>query len=332
VLALRLHDPAPVEAAPLCVEELADPQPGPGAIRLAVRVCGLCHTDLHIVEGELPLPARPRVPGHQVVGVVDGVGAEVRRFQIGERVGVAWLHWACGVCPACRRGDENLCPAARFTGFHVDGGYATALTVPAAFAYRLPAGLPDATAAPLLCAGIIGYRALCVAGVRPGERLGLFGFGASAHLALQVARYWGCEVSVFTRSESHRALARELGAAWAGPSDATPPAPLDRAVLFAPAGALIPAALARLRPGGTLAVAAIYLDAIPAFDYGLVYGERAVRSVTASTRRDGEELLALAAAIPLRPEVERFPLAEANAALAALKASRLRAAGVLVVA
>jgi propanol-preferring alcohol dehydrogenase len=331
VLALRLHDPSPVEAAPLRAEQVAAAEPGPGAVRLAVRACGLCHTDLHIVEGELTLPRRPRIPGHQIVGVVDAVGPEVRRFRLGERVGVAWLHWACGVCPACRRGEENLCPDGRFTGFHVDGGYAGAVTVPAAFAYRLPAGLPDATAAPLLCAGIIGYRALRVAGLRPGERLGLFGFGASAHLALQLARYWNCAVSVFTRSDAHRRLARELGAEWAGGVEATPSEPLDRAVLFAPAGALIPLALARLRRGGTLAVAAIYLDGVPAFDYGLLYGERTVRSVTASTRADGEELLALAAAIPLRPEVEVFPLAEANAALAALKASKLRAAGVLLV-
>jgi alcohol dehydrogenase, propanol-preferring len=331
VLALRLHDPAPVETAPLRAEQVAAPEPGPGAVRLAVRACGLCHTDLHIVEGELALPRRPRIPGHQIVGVVDAVGPDVRRFRPGERVGVAWLHWACGACPACRRGEENLCPDGRFTGFHVDGGYAEAVTVPAAFAYRLPAGLPDATAAPLLCAGIIGYRALRVAGVRPGERLGLFGFGASAHLALQLARYWSCAVSVFTRSDAHRRLARELGAEWAGGIEARPPEPLDRAILFAPAGALIPLALARLRPGGSLAVAAIYIDGVPAFDYGLLYGERTVRSVTASTRADGEELLALAAAIPLRPEVELFPLAEANAALAALKTSKLRAAGVLVV-
>ncbi len=331
MLALRLHEPAPIEAAPLRAEEIAAPAPGPGAIRLRVRACGLCHTDLHIVEGELRAPRYPVVPGHQVVGVVDALGPEVRRFRIGDRVGVAWLHQTCGTCPACRRGQENLCPEARFTGFHADGGYAAATTVPAAFAYPLPAALADATAAPLLCAGIIGYRALRVAEVRPGERLGLFGFGASAHLALQVARYWGCEAAVFTRSPAHRALARELGAAWSGTAEETPPAPLDRAILFAPAGALIPAALARLRPGGTLAIAAIYLDGVPAFDYGLVYGERTLRSVTASTRRDGEELLALAAAIPLRPEVDVFPLAAANSALAALKASRLRAAGVLVV-
>lgn len=331
MLALRLHAPAPVEEAPLRVEEVPAPTPGPGAVRLAVRACGICHTDLHIVEGELAVPRRPLVPGHQVVGVVDAVGPDVRRLRVGDRVGVAWLHQTCGACPACRRGAENLCPEARFTGFDVDGGYAAALTVPAAFAYRLPAGIPDATAAPLLCAGIIGYRALRVAEVRPGERLGLFGFGASAHLALQVARHWGCEVAVFTRSPAHRELATALGAAWAGAAEESPPAPLDRAILFAPAGGLVPAALGRLRPGGTLAIAAIYLDRMPAFDYRLLYGERTVRSVTASTRRDGEELLDLAVAIPLRPEVEVFPLTAANAALAALKASRLRAAGVLVV-
>jgi propanol-preferring alcohol dehydrogenase len=330
VRALRLHAPAPVEAGPLRLEEIAAPTPGPAAIRLAIRACGLCHTDLHIVEGEVAPRRRPLVPGHQVVGVVDAVGPSARRFRVGDRVGVAWLHWTCGACPACRRGDENLCPEARFTGFDVDGGYAETMVVPEAFAYPLPAALDDATAAPLLCAGIIGYRALRVAGVRPGERLGLFGFGASAHLALQVARYWGCEVVVVTRSPAHRALAVQLGAAWAGPAGDPAPAPLDRAVLFAPAGSLIPDALACLRPGGTAAVAAIYLDRVPEFDYGLLYGERVVRSVTASTRQDGEELLALAGTIPLRPQVEVFPLSTANAALAALKASRLRAAGVLV--
>ncbi len=330
MIALRLHVPGPIEAAPLRLEEAARPTPGPGEVRLAVHACGLCHTDLHIAEGELLPPARPRVPGHQVVGVVDALGPRARRFALGERIGVAWLHQTCGRCPACRRGAENLCPEARFTGFHADGGYAGAMTVPEAFAYRLPPALSDAMAAPLLCAGIIGYRALRVARVRPGERLGLFGFGASAHLALQVARYWDCAVSVFTRSAAHRALALELGAAWAGTVEDPAPPPLDRAILFAPAGTLVPPALARLRPGGTLAVAAIYLEPIPPLDYALLYGERTLGSVTASTRRDGEELLALAAAIPLRPEVEVFPLSAANQALAALKASRLRAAGVLV--
>jgi len=330
VLALRLHAPGPVERGPLRFEEVPAPTPGPGGIRLAVRACGLCHTDLHIVEGELLPPRRPLVPGHQVVGIVDALGPDVRRFRVGDRVGAAWLHQTCGACPACRHGTENLCPEARFTGFHVDGGYAALMTVPAAFAYPLPAAIPDATAAPLLCAGIIGYRALRVAGVRPGERLGLFGFGASAHLAQQVARAWGCEVLVFTRAPTHRELARALGAAWAGSAEEAPPAPLDRAVLFAPAGALVPVALRRLRPGGTLAIAAVYLDRVPELDYALLYGERVVRSVTASTRRDGEELLELAAAIPLRPEVETFPLIAANEALAALKASRLRAAGVLI--
>jgi propanol-preferring alcohol dehydrogenase len=292
-------------------------------------VCGLCHTDLHEVEGDLPLPKLPLVIGHQVVGAVDATGPGARRFREGDRIGIAWLHESCGMCEFCRRGDENLCDGARFTGYHVDGGYAEFTVIPERFAYRLPDGLPDAEAAPLLCAGIIGYRALRLSDAKPGERLGLFGFGASAHLALQVARFWQCEVWVFTRSPAHRELAKRLGAAWVGGADDEPPARLDRAISFAPAGALIPLALAKLRKGGTLALAGIHLDRIPEMPYSLLYGERALRSVTAATRRDGEEFLALAARIPVRTEVERFRLEDSNGALRALKRSRIRGAGVL---
>ncbi len=330
--AMVLREPRPISEAPLELVELPAPSPGPGEVRLRVRVCGLCHTDLHIVEGELPLPKRPVVPGHQLVGVVEACGPGARRLREGERVGVSWLHRTCGSCRFCRRGAENLCQEARFTGYHVDGGYAEAAVVPEAFAYRIPDGFSDLHAAPLLCAGIIGYRALRVAGVEPGERLGLFGFGASAHIALQVACYWGCEVSVFTRGAEHRRLAAALGAGWVGGAEETPPEALDRAVLFAPAGRLLPLALRAVRKGGTVAIAAIYLDRIPEFDYGLLYGERTVRSVTASTRRDGEELLGLAPLIPIRTEVEGFPLDEANAALLRLKEGRLRGAGVLEIA
>lgn len=326
--AMLLRAPGPVEHAPLEAVELPEPAPGPAEVRLRVSACGVCHTDLHEVEGELPLPRRPVVPGHQVVGRVEARG-EGARLALGQRVGVPWLYSTCGSCPACRRGDENLCDGARFTGYHVDGGYASRMVVPEAFCCPLPGAFADAEAAPLLCAGIIGYRALRLADLRPGEHLGLFGFGASAHVAIQLARSWQCRVSVFTRAEEHRRLARALGAAWVGGAGDQPPEPLDRAISFAPAGALIPAALARLRKGGTLALAGIHLDRIPEMPYALLYGERTLRSVTASTRRDALELLALAERIPIRTRVERFPLVEANRALQRLKAGRIAGAGVL---
>jgi propanol-preferring alcohol dehydrogenase len=329
--AMLLRAPAPAEKNPLEAVDLPEPTPGPGEVRLKVSVCGVCHTDLHEVEGDLPLAKLPVVPGHQIVGIVDARGEGARRFALGERVGVPWLHWTCRTCEACRRGDENLCESARFTGYHVDGGYAEHVLVPEAFAYRLRDALSDAAVAPLLCAGIIGYRALRLSDIKPGERLGLFGFGASAHIALQVARHWQCEVSVFTRAPEHRALAKELGASWVGGAEDEPPDRLDRAISFAPVGSLIPHALARLRKGGTLALAGIHLDGIPEMPYELLYGERTLRSVTASTRRDAEDLLALAERIPIKTEVEVFPLADANVALQRLKASLISGAGVLQV-
>jgi propanol-preferring alcohol dehydrogenase len=329
--AMLLRAAAPAETNPLEPADLPDPVPGPGQVRLRVAACGVCHTDLHEVEGDLPLPRMPLIVGHQIVGRVDARGEGARRFAPGSRVGVPWLHSTCGRCAACRRGEENLCDQARFTGYHVDGGYATQAVVPEAFACPLPEGIPDAAAAPLLCAGIIGYRALRLVELEPGEHLGLWGFGASAHLAIQVARFWGVEVSVFTRSAEHRGLAKALGARWVGGAEDEPPEPLDRAISFAPAGALVPLALARLRKGGTLALAGIHLDRLPEMPYRLLYGERTLRSVTASTRRDAEELLALAGRIPLRAEVETFPLEAANEALRRLKASRISGAGVLVV-
>ncbi len=329
--AMLLRAPAPAEENPLEAVDLPEPTPGPGEVRFKVGVCGLCHTDLHEVEGDLPLPKLPVVPGHQIIGIVDGRGDGARRFALGERVGVPWLHWTCRTCEACQRGDENLCESARFTGYHVDGGYATHAVVPEAFAYRLPEGLSDAAVAPLLCAGIIGYRALRLSDVKPEERLGLFGFGASAHIAIQVARHWRCEVWVFTRAPEHRALAKELGASWVGGAEDEAPSLLDRAISFAPVGSLIPLALGKLRKGGTLALAGIHLDRIPEMPYELLYGERTLRSVTASTRRDAEELLALAERIPIKTEVEVFPLADANVALQRLKASRITGAGVLQV-
>jgi len=329
--AVVLRAPRPIETHPLEVRDLPTPAPDPGQIRIQIRACGLCHTDLHEVEGELALPKLPVVIGHQIVGVVEARGPGARRFREGDRVGVPWLHQTCGTCESCRRGDENLCDHARFTGYHVDGGYAEFILAPERFAYRLPEGVPDAEAAPLLCAGIIGYRALRLAEVKPGERLGLFGFGASAHLALQVARFWRCEVWVFTRSPEHRELAKRLGAAWVGGAEEEPPGHLDRAISFAPVGSLIPRALATLRKGGTLALAGIHLDRIPEMSYSLLYAERTLRSVTAATRRDAEEFLVLAARIPIRSKVERFLLEEANHALQRLKSSQINGAGVLEV-
>ncbi len=329
--AMVLREARPVEAAPLVLEDICDPAPGPGQIRLRVLACGVCRTDLHVVEGDLAAHRRPVVPGHQVIGLVDAVGSGVERFRAGDRVGVAWLHAACGACRFCLRGDENLCDAPAFTGYDVDGGYAEGLLANADFALAVPAGFSDVDAAPLLCAGVIGYRALRLSGAERGHRLGLLGFGASAHVTLQVAGHLGCEVYVFSRSEEHRALARSLGARWAGRAGESPPRPLDSAILFAPEGALVHDALRALDKGGTLALAGIHMTPIPETAYELVYGERVVRSVANATRDDADELLRIAAEIPVRVSVETYPLADANRALADLKASRIRGAAVLVV-
>lgn len=325
-----LPQPAPIEQAPLCAVDLPIPDPGGNEIRIRVRMCGVCRTDLHVVEGELP-PRRPRlVPGHQVVGVVDALGPAATRFKLCDRVGVAWLRGTCGVCPFCRRGDENLCPQARFTGYDEDGGYAELAVVREDFAYALPSALSDADAAPLLCAGIIGYRALRRAEIRPGSRLGLYGFGSSAHIAIQVARHLGCRVFVMTREAKHRRLAAALGAEWTGAATESPPEKLDSAVLFAPVGTLVPPALEALDRGGTLALAGIYLSEVPPLDYERhLFYERTVRSVTANTRRDGEELLRLAAEIPLRPHTVPFRLEDANTALEQLKRDGFEGAAVL---
>ena len=305
------------------------PKPGPGEVLLRVRACAVCHTDLHLVEGELQPPRLPVTPGHQVVAEVVGAGAGAS-IDLGQRVGVPWLGWACGECAFCRRGAENLCPQARFTGFHRDGGFAEFLVADARFTLPLPPSLDDASAAPLLCAGIIGYRSLRRAEVEPGDCIGLVGFGASAHLALPVALSWGCRVLVFTRGEAHRRLALRLGAAWAGGIEDTPPDPLDRAILFAPAGDLVPAILERVRPGGTLAINAIHLSPIPAFSYSLLYGERTVRSVANATRQDGRDFLRLAAEIDLQPTVTSYPLEDVNRALADLRHGGVEAAAVLL--
>jgi alcohol dehydrogenase, propanol-preferring len=329
--AMRLSEPQPAESLPLKLAGLPAPQPAPGQVRLRVRVCGVCHTDLHTVEGDIHPPHLPITPGHQVVGVVDALGQGVENRSLGERMGVPWLYSACGSCDFCRRGQENLCPQAHFSGFHHDGGYAEYMLADAGYVLPLPPEIDDEQAAPLLCAGIIGYRSLRQADLSPGERLGLVGFGASAHLAIQVARHWGCPVDVFTRSPEHRRHALALGAAWAGGIEQDSPAALDRAVIFAPSGKLVPLVLEKLRPGGTLAINAIYMSPIPEMPYHLVYGERTLRSVANATYQDGVEFLKLAAEIPVRAETRPYPLSQANQALLDLKHSRINGEAVLVV-
>ena len=308
------------------------PEPATGQVRLRVQVCGVCHTDLHLVEGEIALPKLPIVPGHQIVGRVDALGAGVSRFALGDRAGVPWLYSTCGQCDYCRRGLENLCDHAHFTGQHADGGFAEFMVVPADFAYPIPEGFADEQAAPLMCAGIIGYRSLRLSQIEPGGRLGLYGFGASAHVTIQVARHWGCEVYVFTRSAEHQRHALELGAAWVGQAQDSPPAELDSAITFAPAGWLVPEALRVLRKGGTLALNAIHMSPIPEMPYPLLYGERTVRSVANATRQDAAELLQLAAEIPIHSDIELYPLEQANAVLQRLKRREIQGAAVLQVA
>jgi len=329
--AVRLTIPDCIDRAPLKLLDVDTPQPAAGQVRLRLSVCGACHTDLHIAEGDIHPPRLPITPGHQAVGIIDAIGAGTGTLlKLGDRVGVPWLHFACGVCDFCRRGEQNLCPNARFTGFDVDGGFADAMLAQAGFVLPLPPALSDEQAAPLLCAGIIGYRSLRRAGVQPGEHVGLFGFGASAHLAIQVARHWDCTVSVFTRAAHHRRHAEDLGAAWTGSAEQQPPAPLDRAILFAPVGNLVPLALQRLRPGGTLAINAIHLSDIPALPYELLFGERTLCSVSHATYQDGVEFLKLTNEIDFQVEFTRYPLAEANRALQDVKHSRLNGEAVLM--
>ncbi len=328
--AMVLGGPAPIATAPLRLTELPAPEPGPGEVQVEVEVCGVCRTDLHVVEGDLPVRRPQIIPGHEVVGRVSRLGAGARRFGIGQRVGVAWLHSSCGHCTYCQRGDENLCLSPRFTGWTEPGGYADALCAPEDFVYALPEGLSACVAAPLLCAGIIGYRALMRSAIRPGEALGLYGFGASAHIVLQIARHWGCDVYVATRGDRHQALAREMGAVWVGGADAAPPVKLQGAILFAPTGELVPVALAALDRGGTLAVAGIHVSDIPPLNYQAhLFQERSLRSVTANTRADGEALLRLAVTIPLHASTEEFPLERANDALYRLRHDQISGAAVL---
>ena len=323
-----LRSPKDVSSRPLRIEEVAKPEPRPGYVLLKVRACGICRTDLHIIEGEIAPRREALIPGHQIVGeIVDGATEE---FPAGARVGVSWIGGVDGSCWYCQKGLENLCDTPTFTGYSVNGGYAEYALARNDFIFPLPSELDDLQAAPLLCAGIIGFRSLRVAGVARGERVGLFGFGASAHLAIAVLRSWKCDVYVSTRGASHRQLAASLGATWVGAEKDTPPVKLDRAITFAPSGDVVIAALASLRKGGVVAINAIHLDRIPQFDYDhLLWGERQIRSVANMSRSDARDFLKTAAEISLRPKITVFPLDEANEALAALKSDRIDGAGVI---
>jgi propanol-preferring alcohol dehydrogenase len=315
---------------PLRDAELPRPTPGPTEVLLRVRACGVCRTDLHVLDGELAHPKLPLVLGHEIVGIVDATGAAVSGLQPGDRIGVPWLGWACGECRFCRRGAENLCPAAQFTGYNRDGGYAEYTVADAAFVFRLPAALSDVEAAPLLCAGLIGYRTLRLAG--DAERIGLYGFGAAAHLVAQVARHQGRRVFAFTRpgDTAAQTFAKDLGAVWAGDSTSPPPESLDAALIFAPVGDLVPVALRAVEPGGTVVCGGIHMSPIPSFPYDLLWGERVLRSVANLTRRDGEEFLRIAAAAGVRSETHPYPLSRADEALVDLRHGRFTGAAVLV--
>jgi propanol-preferring alcohol dehydrogenase len=328
--AWQVARPGPIDSGPLELVDVPLPRPEPGQVRLAVTVCGVCRTDLHVAEGDLPVHRQRVVPGHEVVGRVAELGDGATRFAVGDRVGAAWLAGTCGTCRFCRRGDENLCPSAVFTGWDLDGGYAESVLVDERFAYALPPGLDDERAAPLLCAGIIGYRALRRTDLPPGGRLGIYGFGGSAHLTAQLAVAQGAELYVMTRSADARRLAEELGATWVGGADTPPPVPLDAAILFAPVGTLVAPALSALDRGGVLAVAGIHLTDVPKLVYeDHLFYERELRSVTANTRRDGEEFLHLAARLGVTATTTAYPLEEADRALIDLAGDRLVGAAVL---
>lgn len=328
--AMLLSQTAAIENAPLSWTDVPDPLPGPGEVRLKVRCCAICRTDLHVIEGDLPPQKRPVIPGHQIVGVVDAIGPGCQQFEAGTRVGAAWLRHTCGICRFCTSGRENLCESSLYTGYHADGGFAEHAVVPEDFAYELPDSYSDVEAAPLLCAGIIGYRAFKRCSLRPGGTLGIFGFGSSAHLILPIARGRGHDVFVVTRNPKHQALARELGATWCGPDAAGIPSKLDAAIVFAPAGEVVLPALGALDRGGTIALAGIHMTPIPSLNYDkYLYGERDIHPVTANTRQDGRELLAEATAAGLRPRTKSYPLREANQALRDLKEGRIDGTGVL---
>ena len=331
--AWQVREPGPLGSGPLELVERPVPEPGPGEVLERVLTCGVCRTDLHVTEGDLPVHRAHVTPGHEIVGQVVGAGPGAHRFGHGERIGIPWLRRTCGVCRACRTGRENLCPDSAYTGWDADGGYAEYTTVPEGFAYRLPEGFDDATAAPLLCAGIIGYRALRRAALPPGGVLGLYGFGGSAHLTAQVALAQGAEVHVMTRGERARRFALELGCASAGDARDMPPVTLDSAIIFAPAGDIVPYALAALSPGGTVACAGIHMSDVSTLDYQRhLFHEKTLTSVESNTRRDGEEFLTLAARLGLRPATHEYPLEEADRALGYLARGDIEGAGVLRVA
>jgi len=324
-----LRSPAPIEKNPLEFTDVPNPEPGRGQVLVRVKTCGVCRTDLHVIEGELPSRKSPVIPGHQIVGVVEKLGEDARRFWTGARVGIPWLHSTDQICEYCRSGMENLCDHPTFTGYTVDGGYAEYAVAPENFVYSLPEAFPDEQAAPLLCAGIIGFRCLRLSGIKRGGRLAFYGFGSAAHVAIQVARHWEVEVYACTRGEKHQQLARQLGAAWVGEAMAEPPVKLDAAIIFAPAGELVPPALKALRKGGVVVLGGIHMSAIPSIDYNLLYQERVIRSVANNTRQDGEDFLRVAAEIPIRTQVTVFPLREANRALNDLKSDRINGSAVL---
>ena len=330
--ACLLQSPARIETNPLLFADVPAPQPSTGEVLVRVSYCGVCRTDLHVIEGELVPQKSPVIPGHQVIGTIEALGPNANCFSIGARVGIAWLHHTDGMCEFCRSGAENLCDHPTFTGYSVDGGYADYIVAPEDFTYAIPKEFPDEQAAPLLCAGIIGFRCLRLSGIKPGGKLGLYGFGAAAHIAIQVARHWNIEVYAATRDARHQKLALELGAKWAGGTVAEPPARLNAAIVFAPAGEIVPAALKALRKGGVLVLGGIHMSPIPSFDYDLLYQERMIRSVANNTRQDGEDFLRVAAEIPIRTRTQLFPLRQANRALNALKNDAIEGAAVLKVA
>jgi propanol-preferring alcohol dehydrogenase len=327
--ACLLRAAAKVETNPLVYEDVATPEAREGEVLVRVHACGVCRTDLHVTEGELPPRKLPVIPGHQVVGVVEKVGKNARRFAVGARVGIAWLHKTDGTCEYCRLGRENLCDAPEFTGYTVNGGYAEYIVAPENFVYEIREDFPDEQAAPLLCAGIIGFRSLRLSAIQRGGRLGFYGFGAAAHVAIQVARHWNVEVYASTRDARHQKLAMELGAVWAGGTFDEPPKKLDAAIVFAPAGEIVPAALKALKKGGVLVLGGIHMSAIPSFPYDLLYQERMISSVANNTRQDGEDFLCIAAEIPIQTHVQIFPLRDANRALNALKNDAIPGAAVL---
>ncbi|WP_339730682.1 zinc-dependent alcohol dehydrogenase family protein [uncultured Gimesia sp.] len=329
--AMVLNQRADISGSPLVLADVPAPNPGPNEVLIRVHCCAICRTDLHVIEGDLPETKSHIIPGHQVVGTVIKMGASCKRFQNGDRVGIAWLRSTCGVCEFCQSGRENLCEQSRFTGYHADGGYAELAVVQEDYAYAIPDVFSDLEATPLLCAGIIGYRALKQSDLQPGERLGIYGFGSSAHVVIQMALHHGCDVFVVTRGEKHRKLAREMGAVWVGARSDQMPVKVHSAIIFAPAGELVPAALKHLEKGGTLALAGIYMSDIPQLNYEeTLFYERSLRSVTANTRQDGQELLKEAAEIPICPHITTYSLQDANRALIDLKNDQINGTGVLV--